>query len=104
MISVTDDSFDSEVLDCNTPVLVDFWASWCAPCRTIAPLLEKLETEFKGQLKVVKVDVEQNRQLATDFEITNIPTLLLFKGGAVIADHVGSITYLPLKAFVEPHL
>lgn len=89
-VTVLDATFKSEVLDSQTPVLVDFWATWCAPCRAIAPALEELATQYKGQLKIAKVDVDENQQIAQQFGIRSIPTLLMFKGGKVVEQLVGA--------------
>lgn len=89
-ITVLDASFKSEVLDSQTPVLVDFWATWCAPCRAIAPALEELATQYKGQIKIAKVDVDSNQVTAEQFGIRSIPTLLMFKGGKVVEQLVGA--------------
>lgn len=89
-VTVTDASFKSEVLDSPIPVLVDFWATWCAPCRQIAPALEALASEYKGKVKIAKVDVDENNQFAEQFGIRSIPTLLMFKGGKVVDQVMGS--------------
>lgn len=88
-VTVLDATFKSEVLDSQTPVLVDFWATWCAPCRAIAPTLEELATQYKGQLKIAKLDVDENNVTAEQFGIRSIPTLLMFKGGKVVDTLVG---------------
>ncbi len=90
-VTVLDATFKNEVLDSATPVLVDFWATWCAPCRAIAPSLEELATQYKGQVKIAKVDVDENQQIAQQFGIRSIPTLLLFKGGKVVEQLVGAV-------------
>ncbi len=89
-VVVLDATFKSEVLDSETPVLVDFWATWCAPCRAIAPALDELATQYKGKLKIAKVDVDENQQVAQQFGVRSIPTLLMFKGGKVVEQLVGA--------------
>ena len=80
-ITLTDDSFQSEVIESSVPVLVDFWAIWCGPCRMVAPIIDELAQEYDGRVKVGKVDVDSERKIATDFGIQSIPTLLIFKDG-----------------------
>ncbi|MEW5739639.1 MAG: thioredoxin [Myxococcota bacterium] len=96
-VAVADASFKSEVLDSNVPVLVDFWATWCAPCRAIAPTLEELATQYKGKVKIAKVDVDENQQVAQQYGIRSIPTLLLFKGGKVVDQLVGPVPKAKLE-------
>jgi thioredoxin len=86
----TDGNFDAEVLKCEQPTLVDFWATWCAPCRAIAPVVESLAVQYKGQVKVGKVDVDHNQMVAGKYGVRSIPTLLLFKGGKVVEQLVGA--------------
>ncbi len=87
---VTDASFEADVLKAEEPVVVDFWAEWCGPCRAIAPALEELSTEFDGKVKIVKLNVDENPNTAAQFGIRSIPTLLLFKGGKLAAQKVGA--------------
>ncbi|MEP0767346.1 MAG: thioredoxin [Fimbriimonadia bacterium] len=89
-IAVTADTFDSEVLQSSIPVLVDFWAAWCGPCRMIAPFVEAVAEEFAGKAKVAKVDVDSNQSLAMRYGIMGIPALLIFKGGQVVEQMVGA--------------
>ena len=88
---VTDATFESEVLNSDQPVLVDFWAAWCGPCRTIAPTIEEIATEYEGKAKVVKLDVDNNPQTAMKYGIRSIPSLLFFKGGKPVDQMVGVV-------------
>jgi thioredoxin 1 len=90
-VVVSTQNFDSEVVKSNIPVLVDFWASWCAPCRMIAPVVEELAKEYDGKLKVAKLDVDANREIAQNFGIMSIPTLLIFNDGRVADQLVGAV-------------
>jgi thioredoxin 1 len=97
-LEMTDTNFDAEVLNSDTPVLVDFWAVWCGPCKMIAPTVEEIAKEYDGKLKVGKVDVDHNQAVAMKFGIRSIPTLLIFKGGKVVEQVVGAV---PKKALVD---
>ena len=97
-VEVTDSNFQNEVLNSATPVLIDFWAEWCGPCKMIAPLVEELAKEYDGKLKVGKVDVDSNQQVSMQFGIRSIPTLLIFKQGKVVDQLVGAV---PKKMLVE---
>lgn len=88
-LEITDASFQEAVLDAEKPVLVDFWATWCGPCRTLAPVIEELSNDFEGKAVVGKVDVDTNQQSAVNYGIRNIPTILIFKGGEVVDKIVG---------------
>ncbi|MCL4540220.1 MAG: thioredoxin [Bacteroidetes bacterium] len=90
-IVVSSQNFESEVMKSNLPVLVDFWAAWCAPCRMIAPIVEELAGEYDGKLKVAKLDVDANREIAMTFGIMSIPTLLIFRNGRVADQLVGAV-------------
>lgn len=100
-VAVLDSTFKAEVLDAATPVLVDFWATWCQPCKAIAPALEELAAQYKGRIKVAKVDVDENQQIAQQFGIRSIPTLLLFKGGRVVEQLVGAVPKSKLEDTIK---
>jgi len=104
VINVTDANFDQEVLQSDVPVLVDFWAAWCGPCKMIAPTVESLASEYAGQLKVAKLDVDANMGSAMRYNIRGIPTLLLFKGGRVVDMRVGAVPKAELVRMITPHL
>ena len=91
VLEVTDSTFDAEVLKSNVPVLVDFWAEWCGPCRMVAPVVEEVAKQYKGRIKVAKVDVDQNQKIATQYSIRSIPSLYVFKGGKVVEQIVGAV-------------
>ncbi len=101
---ITDDQFETEVLNSSTPVLVDFWAEWCGPCKAIAPTLVEIAGDFDGRLKVVKVDVDENRQSATQYGIRSIPSLLLFKDGAEVDRIIGALPKQQLTEKINGHL
>jgi thioredoxin 1 len=104
MLTLNESNFQTEVLEAKQPVLVDFWAEWCAPCRMIAPLLEELATEYEGRVHIGKVNVDENQQLAAQYRITGIPTLLLFKDGQVREAIVGLKSKRELKAALDAAL
>lgn len=103
-ITVDDANFQTEVLNSDQPVLVDFWAIWCGPCKMIAPVVEELAGEYNGKLKVTKMDVDANPRTAMQFGIRSIPTLLIFKGGQVVEQIVGAVPKRHLVEKVTPHL
>jgi thioredoxin 1 len=90
LLEVTDENFDTEIVNSDLPAVVDFWAEWCGPCRMVAPVVKELAEDYKGKIKVAKMDVDQNRQTPARFGIRNIPTLILFKGGEVAQTIVGA--------------
>ena len=101
---VSDASFDSDVLKSSTPVLVDYWAEWCAPCRMIAPVLEEWADEYAGRLTIAKLDIDANPKTPTDYHVRGIPTLMLFKDGKPIATQVGAVSKAQLAAFIDSHI
>jgi len=101
---VTDASFDSAVLASEKPVLIDYWAPWCGPCKTIAPLLEQVAQTQGDRLRVAKVNVDENRAIPAKFGIRGIPTLMLFKSGQVLGTRVGALSESQLTAFIDAHV
>ena len=101
---VTDDTFEPEVLQSETPVLVDYWADWCGPCKSIAPILDEVAKEYEGRLKVAKINVDENQSTPAKFSIRGIPTLMLFKNGNVEATRVGALSKSQLTAFLDSNI
>jgi thioredoxin 1 len=101
---VTDASFEDDVLKAESPVLVDYWAEWCGPCKAIAPILEDVAKDFKGKLQIAKLNVDENRAVPGKFGIRGIPTLMLFKGGTLAATKVGALSKAQLTEFLSAHL
>ncbi len=104
MIYINNDNWQTEVMDSDIPVLVDFWAEWCGPCKAIAPVLDELADELVGKIKVAKVNVDENQKLAGDFGIRSIPTLLVIKGGTVQEQVVGALSKVDLQDKLNAYL
>ena len=104
ILNTTDERFEEDVMSSKTPVLVDFWAEWCGPCKMIGPILEELEIEMGDKIKIVKVDVDNNNQTAMKFAIRSIPMLILVKEGAVIAQHIGAASKAMLEGFINQNI
>jgi len=104
IVNVSDASFDEDVLKADVPVLVDYWAEWCGPCKMIAPVLEEIAKEYDGRIKVCKLNIDENNETPPKFGIRGIPTLMLFKGGNVEATKVGALSKSQLAAFVDANL
>jgi thioredoxin 1 len=104
IIHVTDTTFESEVLQSATPVLVDYWAEWCGPCKMIAPILDDVAKEYGGKLKVAKLNIDENADTPPKFGIRGIPTLMLFRNGSVEATKVGALSKAQLAAFIDANL
>jgi thioredoxin 1 len=101
---VTDGSFESEVLGSELPVLVDYWAEWCGPCKMIGPLLDESATNYAGRLNVAKINIDENGKTPSKYNVRGIPTLMLFKGGLPVATRVGALSKSQLAAFIEDNL
>ena len=101
---VTDDTFEPEVLKSDTPVLVDYWAEWCGPCKSIAPILDDIAKEYDGRLKIAKINVDENQQVPARYLVKGIPTLMLFKNGNLEATRVGALSKSQLTAFLDSNI
>ncbi|AGA90835.1 thioredoxin [Thioflavicoccus mobilis 8321] len=104
IVHVTDDSFERDVLQSPEPVLVDYWADWCGPCKMIAPVLDEIATEYAGKVRVAKLNIDENPNTPPRYGIRGIPTLMLFKGGEVEATKVGAVSKSQLTAFIDSNL
>ena len=104
IVHLTDDSFESEVLQASEPVLVDYWADWCGPCKMIAPVLDEIAGEYAGKLKIAKLNIDENPNTPPKYGIRGIPTLMLFKGGEVEATKVGAVSKSQLTAFIDSNM
>ncbi|HLF67274.1 MAG TPA: thioredoxin [Gammaproteobacteria bacterium] len=102
--AVDDNHFNNQVLEANKPVLVDFWAPWCGPCKAIAPALEALAAQYADKIKVFKMNVDDNQETPAQYGVRGIPTLMLFKDGEVLATQVGALTQVQLAAFIDAHI
>jgi len=101
---LTDANFDAEVLKCDVPTLVDFWAVWCGPCKQIAPMVDAIANDYKGRVKVAKLDVDHHQIVPQQYSVRSIPTLLIFKGGKVVGQLVGAVPRSKLDAEIAKHL
>ena len=104
IVHVTDDSFEQEVLQSSNPVLVDYWADWCGPCKMIAPVLDEIAGEYDGRIRVAKLNIDENPNTPPRYGIRGIPTLMLFKDGEVEATKVGAVSKSQLTAFIDSNL
>jgi len=104
IVQLSDANFDADVVNADKPVLVDFWAEWCGPCKMIAPILEELAAEYEGKVVVGKLNIDQNPNTPPKFGIRGIPTLLMFKGGKVVGTQVGALAKAQLKTFIDANV
>lgn len=103
-LAITDKSFDAEVAKSTLPVVVDFWAEWCGPCKAIGPALEQISTEMGGKVKITKLNIDENPEITNKFKIMSIPTLMVFKGGEVVATQIGSLQKNRLEEWIKKAL
>ncbi|CAN5133845.1 thioredoxin TrxA [soil metagenome] len=101
---ISDASFEEDVLKSETPVLVDYWAEWCGPCKMIAPILDEVSKEYAGKVSVAKLNVDDNQGTAAKFQVRGIPTLMLFKGGSVVATKIGALSKSQLTSFLDANV
>jgi len=101
IVTITDQNFEAEVLKSETPVLVDFWATWCGPCRAVAPVLEQLAEENDGKVRIAKLNVDENQQVAFQFQVSSIPTFILFKGGKMADRMLGAMPKNAFQSFID---
>lgn len=101
VLHISDDTFEAEVLQSELPVLLDFWAPWCGPCKMITPVLDQLAQEWEGRVKIVKMNVDENREIPAQFGVRSIPTLVVFKNGQVVANRAGALPKPQLEAFIN---
>ena len=104
ILHLNDKNFNSKVINSKEPVLVDFWAEWCAPCKKLTPVIEELSKEYDGKIKIAKLNVEEGKNAATNFGIMSIPTLMLFKNGKVVKQVVGIVSKKELKSMIESNI
>ena len=104
IVHTTDAAFDTDVVKSSQPVLLDFWAEWCTPCKMIAPILDVIADEYKDRLRVVKLNIDENPRTPPKYNVRGIPTLLLFRDGTVAAQQVGAVSKAQLESFLETHL
>ena len=104
IVHITDDTFETEVLQSQTPVLVDYWAEWCGPCKMIAPVLDQIAKDYEGRLKVTKINIDENQVTPPKYNVRGIPTLHLFKNGSLEAQKVGAVSRTQLAAFIDSNI